>query len=193
MKDRDELFDYSLDRNISGRETDPQLAEFLSLYEPPPASRRLDNRILESYRAQQTESGKTRFWARVLTSSVKVPAPLAAAVLLALIVAIAWVVYTPTASPARALKSPDPVPSVRIVEVPVIQERIVTRTVYLRTKPRRTGGKSNAARQKGSSLALFSSRAENGYVVQQSTDLRGFQPVPELKIQVLRRNDRNED
>jgi hypothetical protein len=40
---------------------------------------------------------------------------------------------------------------------------------------------------------MFSSGSENGYVLQEDTDLKGFQPLQELKVKVLRRTDSNED
>jgi hypothetical protein len=66
------------------------------------------------------------WWFRVWTASIRVPLPVACALLLALALGVSlW---------PRPLPAPRTVIKAERVEVPVIQERVVTRTVYLDRK-----------------------------------------------------------
>src|SRR5580698_652125 len=66
------------------------------------------------------------WWLRVWTASIRVPLPVACALLLALALGVSlWL---------RPLPAPRTVIKTERVEVPVIQERVVTRTVYLDRK-----------------------------------------------------------
>jgi hypothetical protein len=88
--------------------------------------------------------GRTRasLWKRLLKTSVRVPAPLAAAALLLLaatsIVSLALVARPapePVVLAAPDVVRPESAPQIKFVEVPVVREKIVTQTIYL---PRRT-------------------------------------------------------
>jgi hypothetical protein len=196
MNDKDEFYRTSYSSGPPEHTEDAgngELGKLLSLYRPPLPSRRLDERVAAGYRAQQS---KPLVWKLLLTGSVKVPVPLAAALFLTMIALAAWAIWQESISkPGPQMVIAPPV-SVRVVEVPVIQEKVVTQIVYVRPKtPNRSEarGKSGPGRGNRSSLAMFSSGSENGYVLQEDTDLKGFQPLQELKVKVLRRTDSNED
>lgn len=82
-----------------------------------------------------------------------------------------------------------PVIREKIVEVPVITEKIVIRTVYV-NKPKENAEKPDSTVPGQNNFALKSSVAENGYLTQ--TDLRGFQPVSEIKTKITKRSIENE-
>ena len=93
---------------------DPDLRELLREWEVPPASSSLDERVLR-FRYSR--------WHYLLKGSVRVPVPVALCVTVLLAVG-AW----------RLSQSPDSPPRILVkterIEVPVVQERVVTRTVY---------------------------------------------------------------
>jgi hypothetical protein len=98
--DRDELSDSELDN-------------LLKKWEVPPAPARLRAAIFP-------EEPKPK-WQRLWSASFRVPLPVAAALAIALALA-AW--------QARRPGAPPEVVRTERVEVPVLQERVVTRTVY---------------------------------------------------------------
>lgn len=80
----------------------------------------------------------------------------------------------------------EPVP-VRVIEVPVIREKIVTRTVYV-TKDKRKEPRRGIPVK--SSFAMQNSLKDNSYLTQ--IDLKGFQPVSDFKVRINRQEKENE-
>jgi hypothetical protein len=115
---------------------------------------------------------KPSWFVRVMTASVRVPVPVGVALVLvfgALLFFMPRVVEKRFSPPAVAVQVP--------VEVPVIQERIVTRIVYRRAKSQAVAPVSDQ-RFDGSTLA----RSQRISPV----SLIGFKPLDEIKMTVIK-------
>lgn len=82
-------------------------------------------------------------------------------------------------------------PAIKIVEVPVVREKIVTRFVYLNKR----SGEKNAVKtarsnQQSNELSMNDSIAENSYLTQ--TKLKGFQPVSKIKATIIKGGNTDE-
>ncbi len=137
-------------------------------------------RKLLASRAPAVTPSEPWWWARLFKTSVPVPVPVGLALLLLFAGAL---FYTSRASTTKQQQEPT---VVRMpVEVPVIQERVVTRTVYrdrYRTVVLRTGSKVNDQ----STLA----RSQKSDVV--PATLIGFKPLEEIKLTVIKGGTGNE-
>jgi len=131
-------------------------------------------RKLLASRAPAGTPSEPSWWARLFKTSVPVPVPVG----LALVLLFAGALFY--ASRAATTKQQQEPTVVRMpVEVPVIQERVVTRTVYrdrYRTVVLRTGNKVNDQ----STLA----RSQKSDVV--PATLIGFKPLEEIKLTVIK-------
>jgi hypothetical protein len=131
---------------------------------------------------------------RALTARWSVPAPVAVAALL-LVVCLTPLALRP--SPVAVAPSPregdvapaanEPQP-VRTIEVPVVHEKIVTRTVYV-TRPARKSGR--ATRADDARLASESSPAVGEPAPRRDT-LTGFQPAGDVKLRIIKGSLENE-
>lgn len=123
-------------------------------------------------------SGSSLSWRRLFTASIPVPIPVAFAVFAFVVFAVGFVWH----ARAAANTAPAPPASVvtRTVEVPVVQERVVTRVVY---RERRNASDQLARRLKSSPRAEFSGTAEG---------LAGFTPAPEPKLTIIKASYRDE-
>jgi hypothetical protein len=156
----------------------------------------LDRRIMKSFR-QQHES--VPVWRRIILGTFPVPKP-AFAALLILAMAGFWTAFqlgkiysTPISiseqlgETAQApIQTPEqPEVQTVVVEVPVIKEKIVTRTIYVRQPKINKNEKSKSLdvlRQ--SNLPLSSVVANNGYFTDVS--LKGFQPSAEINAKIIK-------
>lgn len=84
-------------------------------------------------------------------------------------------------NPAKIVEVP--VIQEKIVRVPVTTEKIITKTIFVEKKRENTVPKKNT-------LALKSSVENNGYLT--TTNLKGFQPVSELKVTISKKENGNE-
>jgi hypothetical protein len=102
---------------------DQELQNLLKSWETPAPSPALKERVLERYRKRQKWN-----WRWLFSGSLRVPIPVAslAVIIMAGLAVAAFIQKTPL------LPAPPSPPRIiaRIVEVPVVQERVVTRTVY---------------------------------------------------------------
>lgn len=132
------------------------------------------------------------FWKRLLTTRLPVPVPVVAAIAIGLILSSALALKRSPVS--QTMSAPAPPSSVKIIEVPTVQERIVTRTVYVERKQAKErapeaslpdvtatsgSGDEAVADDKHKDDAGFFTRA----------NLKGFQPAEDMKIRVLKRNN----
>ncbi len=118
-------------------------------------------------------------WRRIFTASVPVPAPLAFALLAFVIFAAAFIWHVRAAS--IAAPSPASVSVVtRTVEVPVVQERVVTRVVY---RDRRNASPQLAQKLRSRPREETSQEAES---------LAGFAPAHEPKLTIIKASYRDE-
>jgi hypothetical protein len=114
----------------------------------------------------------------VATSSVPVPAPLALAISGFLVFSTFFLLHSRTTSNgATAAILPTIVN--RTIEVPVIQEKQVTRVVY---RDRRTARQSAPAKLERDSTTVATRRDE----VPATESLDGFTPVPEARVKLIK-------
>ena len=110
----------------------PDLNELLKSWEVPEVPSSLNRRVLSDYRQHVN---RVPFWKKIFTSSVRIPMPLVLAQTALLLVAGAFLI-----SSFASQKEPNApvavaeIPKPQIIEVPVIQEKIVTRIVYANAK-----------------------------------------------------------
>ncbi|MDQ1560371.1 MAG: hypothetical protein QOD32_3431 [Pyrinomonadaceae bacterium] len=143
------------------------------------------------------------FWKRLLTTSIRVPAPLAAAAALLLVatsVATVALVVRPAPEPigiaAPPAVQPEAAPQIKFVEVPVVEEKIVTQIIYL---PRRVDGGSDNARQLASRENLAGVRRQNAPPAANAStattpraNLSGFKPAGEVNLRIIKGSDARE-
>jgi hypothetical protein len=106
-------------------EKDPELSRLLRCWGPPAVSEGLDERVLAAYRRR---SGS--LWRRLLSAELRVPLPLAAALLLILFVSAALALRRPAPDAAAAKPAAGEVQSARRAEPP-----LVTRTSLAGFRP----------------------------------------------------------
>jgi len=180
---------------------DAELTALLREWEAPPQSGEARARLLADFRACVAPAP---LWRRALTAQIRVPLPVAACAALALLLtplafgARPWTKSTPTPEGATAA------PVVRIVEVPVIQERVVTRTVYVEKKERGAArGVSSQAEENARAETPETATAKRVETREQDkqtqaapgasagyfsrVNMEDFQPANEVKIRVVQR------
>ena len=133
----------------------------------------------------------------LMTTSVRVPAPVAAALLLLFGVAVFFAINSGGAATTKSLTptlTQSVAGSTRVVEVPVIKERVVTRVVYVETS-RRPRNPAN-----DSSLGLDNENAPpidvaggvarvRSYPRTAEMSLAGFKPADEVKLTIIKGSD----
>jgi hypothetical protein len=158
----------------------------------------LRHRLQTPQRAASVETkARPHILLRLLRAELRLPIPVAAALVFGLIISSALALSrTPVAQPGIAPAVP-PVESVRVVEVPVVQEKTVTRIVYVERKraleraPRALlPVVARAPETPASAIARSRPEEETGFFTR--ANLKGFQPADEMKIRVLKRNNTNE-
>ena len=181
---------------------DAELTALLREWEAPPQSGEARARLLADLRACVAPAP---LWRRALTAQIRVPLPVAACAALALLLtplafgARPWTKSTPTPEGATAA------PVVRIVEVPVIQERVVTRTVYVEKKER--GGARGVSSQADAreslaaeptdarrvdaraQAAASTSGADASAGAFTRVNMEDYQPANEVKFRILERGN----
>jgi len=173
---------------------DAELRALLGAWEAPSPSEGSRERLLASFRARVAPAP---LWKRLLTSTVRVPLPVAACAALAVALAAYALASRPAqAPPATAEAKAETPPAVRVVEVPV--ERVVERVVYVKEKERTAAPRVSKARgalarhdSRDGGRRARSSSSEASYVT--PLDMDEFQPAEELKMRVIRRGKTDED
>ena len=187
---------------------DAELTALLREWEAPPPSHDARARLLADFRAGVAP---VPLWRRALTSQIRVPLPVAACAALALVLtplafgARAWTKSTPRTAGAEAA------PAVRVVEVPVVRERVVTRTVYVEKRERGRGRGVLSQADERESLASEPTgptavrRADAGTQAASPgagadasagaftrVNMEDFQPADEVKFRILKRGSVDE-
>ncbi|HVG29477.1 MAG TPA: hypothetical protein VM864_07130 [Pyrinomonadaceae bacterium] len=131
---------------------------------------------------------------RVLSTTWRVPAPAAVAAAL-LVVCLSILAARPAPAPL-AVESPSradiPV-EVRTVEVPVVREKIVTRTVYVARGEGPRADRSTRAVRVGAAQDLARAGGGDGAGSHDGADkLAGFRPASDAKLRVIKGNFANE-
>jgi hypothetical protein len=129
MKNDDHL---DLEKRQPDLPKDGELNRLLGSWRAPESSIELDHRALESYRRHihSERFWRGRFWRRWLAGSIRIPVPIAAAAVL-LLCATSFLAARKATS--VSIENQLAVGPVKIVEVPVIREKVVTRVVYKNT------------------------------------------------------------
>jgi hypothetical protein len=185
---------------------DAGLTALLREWEPPAQTAEARERLLADFRATVR---REPLWRRALAAQVRIPVPVAACAALALLLsplafgARPWTKSTP---PSDATT---PAPVVRVVEVPVVQERVVTRIVYVEKKERggvrgvssQADGRESLAAETTAAGRNETRKPEDGRPAP-STDasagaftrvnMKDFQPADEVKFRILERGSVNE-
>ncbi len=112
----------------------PDLKELLKSWEVPEVPNSLNRRVISDYRQHVN---RVPFWKKIFMSSVRIPMPLMLAQAALLLVAGAFVISSFVKQPPAATPVVAENIQTKFIEVPVIQEKIVTKIVYAttRTKP----------------------------------------------------------
>lgn len=178
------------------KEESAALSTLLQTSRIPLPSAALDARIMKSFR-QQHES--VPVWRRIILGTFAVPKP-AFAALLILAMAGFWTafqvgkIYSTSISISEQLgetaRTPIQTPEQQevqtvVVEVPVIKEKIVTRTIYVPQPKINKNEKSKSLDVlPQNDLPLSSVVANNGYFTDVS--LKGFQPSAEINAKIIK-------
>lgn len=123
---------------------------------------------------------------RIFTTSVRVPVPAALGLIL-LFGASFFLVRARTrvnASPS----APVALVETKTIEVPVIQEKVVTRVVYVAKKSDRSKGGGNGLDRQGFPAALIGADP----AAKTAMSLAGFKPTDEVKLTVIKGSDKDE-
>jgi len=152
---------------------DPDTKQWLAQWEAPPPSAQLDAQLHASYRKQFRPRP---WWQRWLNISIRLPVPVAATVGLVLCV-MSWEAAHWTSS--ITIQPGTDTTQTKLVEVPVIQEKIVTRLIYVKARQVTSSRPGLNARP-----APTSRQSPDASEVGSQADLAGLRPVTEIKIAV---------
>lgn len=171
------------------------LSGFLQTSEIKLPSAALENRLMQSFRQRQ-KAEKVSSWRQIIFGAVAIPKPVFAALLLAAVTA-SWLAFevgkinssivsmTAPTIDSQVQMPPETEIKTVVVEVPVVREKIVTRTIFVREKPENQSGKAQpAAASKSNILPSSSSVADNGYFT--DVNLKGFQPSAEIGAKIIK-------
>jgi len=140
------------------------------------------------------------FWKHLLTTSIRVPAPLAATAMLLLVASsilaltlLARAAPEPVALAAPASMQELNAPQIKFIEAPVVQEKIVTQIVYV---PRRTtSGDNNRSRRqlpRENLAGVKPQRASSPDALTPRANLSGFKPAGEMNLRIIKGSNARE-
>lgn len=127
---------------------DAELSALLRAWEAPAQTAGARGRLLAEFREN---SVRVPLWRRALSAELRVPLPVAACAVVALFASLfALAVRTQTPAQVTTQSTPSDVrttdaPAVKIVELPVERERVVTRFVYVEKNARLAASQQNEA------------------------------------------------
>lgn len=176
------------------RERAANLSKLLLSSASAAAPAALDRRVMQSF---ERHRAKKSSWRRALVGGLMIPKPIFAALLIATTAAL-WLAFQvgKISSSKVSMSAPEivvnglPPPETKIqtvtVEVPVVREKIVTRTVYVRERKSIQTKKSESVDVlRRSDSPLYSSTvAENNYLTDVS--LKGFEPAAEIGAKIIK-------
>jgi hypothetical protein len=204
---------------------DAELSALLRTWDAPEPSADARARLLAEFKAGVV---RVPLWRRALASEIRVPLPVAACAALALFASLfALVARTRTPTQVTMKSTPADVrtsdaPGVKIVELPVERERVVTRVVYVEKNAPRAEAQRLAATQQSmttqqstrrstttTSAALAQSNHEDARGVRTAIDssaqpnaeptsyftrvnMADFQPAEKMELRLVRRGKTDE-
>lgn len=153
-------------------------------------------------RAQRRQSAP--LWKRLLTTSIRVPAPLAAAAVLLLVALSTFALslaarYAPEPFVLAAPGSSQiaDAPQIKFIEVPVVQEKIIMQTIYVpRRNSRNEGSEATASRRALERENLAGVGRQNARAPEAEAtpraNLSGFKPAGEVNLRIIKGSDARE-
>jgi hypothetical protein len=203
---------------------DAELSALLRAWEAPTPSADARGRLLSDFRASARPAP---LWRRALSADVRVPLPVAACAAVALLASLfALAARTQTPAPAATThnapaetRAAEPTPTVKILEVPVERERVVTRFVYVEKSARAEESQQlaasrqpTAARRSLATRAAVAQSDSNGEAAggvrtaidsgTQSAgeptsyftrvDMADFQPAEKMELRIVKRGKTDE-
>src|SRR5262245_20725284 len=156
---------------------DGELNRLLASWQTPETPGELDQCVLASYRRH---FNRERLWWRWLTGSIRIPVPIATTAVL-LLCATSFLAARKATS--FSIESQPTVAPTKFVEfpVPVIQEKFVTRVIYLKA------GQGNPKANSDNPT-----RGVRNAMQSNSASLANFRPVEEINVVVISEENRNE-
>ena len=149
--------------------------------------------------AAPVKTKRDSFWKRLLRAKLPIPVPVAAVVAIVLLSSSILALRHPkvevmTAQPVTLATTTTPP---RIIEVPVIHERVVTRTVYVEKRGRVNNGGSRQtptqAPYEPSLTARYLGNESGQGNLFTRINLTDFQPPDEMKIRIIKRRNSDEN
>lgn len=184
------------------RERTASLSKLLRAAEAAAAPAALDRWVMRSFEEQHRAKKSSR--RRAFFDGLRVPKPIFAAFLMAAAAAALWLAFqigkisassvsmTAPEIVVNQIAPPEPKTRTVAVEVPIIREKIVTRTVYVRARKSVETEKSTSLdRLRRNDSPLYSSTvAENNYLT--DVNLQGFEPSAEIGAKIIKGVKENE-
>jgi len=192
----------------------------------PAPSATLARGLMEAFHQEHKQTAKTiPWWRKAFGSSITVPAPALAAAMIVIAIGIAAANIigrnaaiaslsdatsaVSTSVPPPPSISPEIIERTKFVEVPVVEERVVTKVIYVerenkniqteklkssdsKQKSPNNKGRENSEMQTAANpdLKMSGEVAENGYFTR--TDLSGFRPESVIKAKIIREGKNDE-
>ena len=143
-------------------------------------------------RLQSAGAHVVPFWRRTLRASFSVPVPLAAAAAILLaattIIAMRSFIFRSETNHVQ----PEAAQKIQYMEVPVekrvVEEKVVTRTVYVTKR----GRENNQTAPSSQTLPDITARNKDAGNAQPRATLNGFQPIADVKLTVIKGSSTNE-
>lgn len=178
---------------------DAELNALLRTWDVPAQDAGARSRLLADFRMSVR---RAPLWRRALTAQVRVPLPVAACAAVVFLLSLYALGVRATTARVEPSAAQAEAP-VRIVEVPVVQERVVTQTIYVEKKER--GAARGVSTRPEARVALAQRVASEerdaepsqpqepapnaethaGYYTR--VDMNDFQPADELKFRIVKR------
>ena len=127
---------------------------------------------------------------KMATTSVRVPVPAALAMML--LVMIFFFTLRSGGQANLTTSTPSAIVETRTVQVPVIQEKVVTHVVYVEKKGRRSRGAASQLDRVNLNAANSIARAGSDASGKPAMSLVGFKPTDQLKLTIIKGSYQNE-
>jgi hypothetical protein len=174
--------------------------------------RRLDDAVNNSTTSMPRRSG-VALWKRFVNTSIRVPAPIAALAVLLLAASSLFALMHGTGTSGTLVQEVPPATVIadertRIIQVPVVQEKVLTRTVYVarnnrasKDEARRSiteeprleeSARDSSVPQNVREMPLTNANGSQGKMESTHAALAGFKPAGEVKLRIIKGSYRDE-